>query len=108
MGKAMPAATPPPSSTPATPSADGAICLPASQERDDYPLENYLLGGNGLNNVTLSNLILTSRPDQPLDGAIMMKCDKNLELFNLLVQELSLEWYLPAARTAGEDSSQLF
>ncbi|MGB3778725.1 MAG: RICIN domain-containing protein [Tunicatimonas sp.] len=68
-------------------SADGEICLGLANEKQDYPLENYLLGGDGLDDVTISNLILTSRPDQPLDGAIMMKYAKNLELFNLLVQE---------------------
>ena len=68
-------------------SPEGAICLPLSQERDDFPLENYLIGGNGLENVTISNLVLTSRLDQPLDGAIMMKYARNLELFNLTVRE---------------------
>ena len=68
-------------------SPEGAICLPLSQERDDFPLENYLIGGNGLENVTISNLVLTSRIDQPLDGAIMMKYARNLELFNLTVRE---------------------
>ena len=66
---------------------NGAICFPLSQEKQDYPLENYLLGGNGLENVTISNLVLTSRADQPLDGAIMMKYARNLELFNLSVRE---------------------
>ena len=68
-------------------SADGATCLPSSQEKQDYPLENYLLGGNGLENLTISNLVLTSRTDQLLDGAIMMKYARNLELFNLSVRE---------------------
>ncbi len=68
-------------------SPQGAICLPSSQEKQDYPLENYLIGGNGLYNVTISNLVLTSRVDQPLDGAIMMKYARNLKLFNLTVRE---------------------
>ncbi len=66
---------------------DGAICLPYSQEKSDFPLQNYLLGGDGLKDVTISNLVLTSRLDTPLDGAIMMKYARNLTLFNLTVRE---------------------
>ena len=66
---------------------EGAICLGLSNEKNDYPLENYLLGGNGLENVTIGNLILTSRESNPLDGGIMMKYVKNLEIFNVTVKE---------------------
>ena len=48
-------------------------------------LENYLLGGANLQEVTISNLILSSREDQPLDGALLFQWAKRVDLSNLLV-----------------------
>ena len=59
----------------------GDICKTEKQA----PIENYLLGGANLENITISNLILTSREDQPLDGALIFKWGKNVELSDLLI-----------------------
>ena len=59
----------------------GDVC----QTEKQAPEENYLLAGANLEDITISDLILTSRQDQPLDGALILKWGKRVELSGLLV-----------------------
>ena len=57
---------------------------PCQLEANAHP-ENYLVDGSSREDITISNLIFTSREDTPLDGALLFKEGKRVELFNLLV-----------------------
>ncbi len=55
----------------------------------DVPLDDYMLAGSGLEDVTISNIIFTSSQNQPLDGALFFKYGQRIELYNLLIKDFS-------------------
>ena len=55
----------------------------------DVPLDDYMLAGSGLEDVTISNIIFTSNQNQPLDGALFFKYGQRIELYNLLIKDFS-------------------